>query len=106
MIIIGVDFNPEFQQIAWVDTDTRELQEQRLQHREKAETFCRLAPMTHFSIGKPRVLASSIKLSTNFRPPANPATKAAAACTYPASGSCGRSKCSESPFQKRLHRSA
>ena len=26
MIIIGVDFHPEFQQIAWVDTDTGELQ--------------------------------------------------------------------------------
>jgi hypothetical protein len=39
MIIIGVDFQPEFQQIAWVETDTGELQEQRLQHREEAETF-------------------------------------------------------------------
>ena len=27
MIIIGVDFHPEFQQIASVDTDTGELQE-------------------------------------------------------------------------------
>jgi len=41
MIIIGVDFHPEFQQIALVDTDTGELQEQRLQHREEAETFYR-----------------------------------------------------------------
>jgi transposase len=41
MIIIGVDFHAEFQQIAWVDTDTGELQEQRLQHREEAETFYR-----------------------------------------------------------------
>jgi transposase len=41
MIIIGVDFHPEFQQIAWVDTDTGELQEKRLQHREEAETFYR-----------------------------------------------------------------
>jgi len=30
MIIIGVDFHPEFQQIAWVDTDTGEFQEKRL----------------------------------------------------------------------------
>jgi hypothetical protein len=29
MIIIGVDFHPEFQQIASVDIDTGELQEQR-----------------------------------------------------------------------------
>ena len=32
MIIIGVDFHPEFQQIALVDTETGELQERRLQH--------------------------------------------------------------------------
>jgi hypothetical protein len=36
MIIIGVDFHPEFQQIAWVDTDSGELQEKRLGHREEA----------------------------------------------------------------------
>jgi len=41
MIIIGVDFHPEFQQIALVDTDTGELQERRLEHREEAETFYR-----------------------------------------------------------------
>ena len=41
MIIIGVDFHPEFQQIAWVDTETGELQERRLQHREEAESFYR-----------------------------------------------------------------
>jgi len=34
MIIIRVDFHPEFQQIAFVDTDTREFREQRLTHRE------------------------------------------------------------------------
>ena len=33
MIIIGVDFHPEFQQIAAVDTDTGECQEKRLVHR-------------------------------------------------------------------------
>ena len=41
MIIIGVDFHPEFQQIASVDTDTGELQEKRLAHREEAEKFYR-----------------------------------------------------------------
>jgi transposase len=41
MIIIGVDFHPEFQQIAWVDTDSGEFQERRLQHREEAEKFYR-----------------------------------------------------------------
>src|ERR1700676_3026345 len=39
MIIIGVDFHPEFQQIASVDTDTGEFQEKRLGHREEAEAF-------------------------------------------------------------------
>jgi transposase len=39
MIIIGVDFHPEFQQIASMDTDTGEFQEKRLAHREDAETF-------------------------------------------------------------------
>jgi len=41
MIIIGVDFHPEFQQIATIDTDTAELQERRLQHREEAESVYR-----------------------------------------------------------------
>ena len=41
MIIIGVDFHPEFQQIASVETDTGEVQEKRLTHREEAEKFYR-----------------------------------------------------------------
>jgi transposase len=41
MIIIGVDFHPEFQQIAWVDTDTGEFQEKRLAHPAEAERFYR-----------------------------------------------------------------
>jgi hypothetical protein len=41
MIIIGVDFHPEFQQIASVDTDTGEFQEKRLAHREEAADFYR-----------------------------------------------------------------
>jgi transposase len=44
MIIIGVDFHPEFQQIAWVDTTGGEFQEQRLLHREEAEKFYRALP--------------------------------------------------------------
>jgi hypothetical protein len=42
MIIIGVDFHPEFQQIASLDTDTGEFQEKRLVHPEEAEQFYRL----------------------------------------------------------------
>src|SRR5436309_11282326 len=41
MIIIGVDFHPEFQQIASVDTDTGEFQQKRLTHREEAEKIYR-----------------------------------------------------------------
>jgi transposase len=41
MQIIGCDYHPGFQQIAFVDTETGELQERRLQHREEAEKFYR-----------------------------------------------------------------
>jgi transposase len=41
MLIIGCDYHPSFQQIAFVDTDTGELQERRLEHREEAERFYR-----------------------------------------------------------------
>src|SRR6478735_5677855 len=41
MLIIGCDYHPSFQQIAFVDTDTGELQERRLEHREEAEKFFR-----------------------------------------------------------------
>ena len=43
MIIIGVDYHPEFQQIALLDKDTGELQEKRLCHPEEAEKFRRRA---------------------------------------------------------------
>jgi transposase len=41
MILIGCDYHPGFQQIAFVDTETGEFQETRLQHREQAEKFYR-----------------------------------------------------------------
>src|SRR6266496_2130298 len=41
MIIIGADYHPGFQQIAYVDTETGELQERQLRHREEAEKFYR-----------------------------------------------------------------
>jgi transposase len=40
-VIIGCDYHPGFQQIAFVDTETGELQERRLEHREEAEKFYR-----------------------------------------------------------------
>ena len=39
MLIIGCDYHPGFQQIALVDTETGELGERRLTHREEAEQF-------------------------------------------------------------------
>ena len=41
MMIIGCDYHPAFQQIAFVDTGTGELLDRRLQHREEAEKFYR-----------------------------------------------------------------
>src|SRR6267154_755323 len=41
MLIIGCDYHPAFQQIAFVDTETGELQERRLKHREEAEKIYR-----------------------------------------------------------------
>ena len=41
MLIIGCDYHPGFQQIAFVDTETGELQERRLGHRQEAEKFYR-----------------------------------------------------------------
>jgi transposase len=41
MRIIGCDYHPAFQQIAFVDTDTGELQERRLEHPGEAEQFYR-----------------------------------------------------------------
>jgi hypothetical protein len=46
MIIIGCDYHPGFQQIAFVDTETGEFQEQRLAHQkrtnlqERAPHYC------------------------------------------------------------------
>jgi hypothetical protein len=42
MIIIGCDYHPSFQQIAWVDTETGEMQERKLMHASgEAEQFYR-----------------------------------------------------------------
>jgi transposase len=41
MLIIGCDYHPGLQQIAFVDTDTGELSQERLAHREQAERFYR-----------------------------------------------------------------
>ena len=41
MLIIGCDYHPSFQQIAFVETEGGELGERRLVHREEAEQFYR-----------------------------------------------------------------
>ena len=42
MIIIGCDYHPGFQQIAYVNPDTGEGSEVRLGHKEEAEQFYRV----------------------------------------------------------------
>ncbi len=44
MIIIGADYHPGFQQVAYVDTDTGELQERRLEHREERKSSIEIWP--------------------------------------------------------------
>jgi len=41
MLIIGVDYHPSFQQIAFVNTETGELEEYRLQHRGSGKVLSR-----------------------------------------------------------------
>ena len=41
MLIIGCDYHPSMQQIAWLDTGTGECRERRLRHCEEAEQFDR-----------------------------------------------------------------
>ena len=41
MLIIGVDYHPSMQQIAWVGTETGECGERRLAHCAEAEQFYR-----------------------------------------------------------------
>jgi transposase len=48
MIIMGVDFHPEFQQIAFVDMEGGEWQERRLHHPEEVEIFYR--ELTNLSV--------------------------------------------------------
>ena len=44
MMIIGCDFHPRFQQIAYVDLETGEFVERRLSHPEKRSDFTVLWP--------------------------------------------------------------
>jgi transposase len=44
MNIIGCDFHSDFQQISWLDSDTGEVKELRLQHREQACAFYAALP--------------------------------------------------------------
>ena len=51
MMIIGCDFHPRFQQIAYVDRETGEFFERRLSHPEEAERFYRSLAGTRVRIG-------------------------------------------------------
>src|SRR5690349_7914288 len=50
MLIIGCDYHPGFQQIAFVDNETGELWERRLAHREEAERFYRELLQRHVTV--------------------------------------------------------
>lgn len=47
MLIMGCDCNPIFQHIVFVDNETGELRERRLEHREQAEHFYRELQQRH-----------------------------------------------------------
>src|SRR5271166_5624985 len=51
MLIIGCDYHPGFQQIAFVDTETGELGERRLTHREEADLFYRALKERRVRVG-------------------------------------------------------
>jgi transposase len=51
MLIIGCDYHPSMQQIAWVDTETGECGERRLMHRAEAEQFYRELKAKEVRIG-------------------------------------------------------
>jgi transposase len=59
MMIIGCDFHPRFQQIAYVDQETGEYGERRLSHPEEAERFYRSLAGTEVRIG--------VEATGNFR---------------------------------------
>ena len=59
MLIIGCDFHPKFQQIVFMDTETGELQERRLNHPTEAEGFYRSLKGNQVRIG--------IEATGNFR---------------------------------------
>jgi hypothetical protein len=58
MIIIGVDFHSEFQQIAFVESESGEFEERRLAHRDDAERFYRALAIR---LLLPYPLASSLR---------------------------------------------
>ncbi len=51
MLIIGCDYHPDFQQIAWVDTETGECGERQLMHGNgEAEKFYRDLKLRGFKV--------------------------------------------------------
>ena len=57
MLIIGCDYHPSFQQIAFVDTETGEICEKRLEHPQEAEQFYRELHQRGVQAGKNRAVA-------------------------------------------------
>ena len=59
MLIIGCDYHPGFQQIAFVDTDIGECGERRQAHREEAERFYREVKEKNLSAHRSRSIRDS-----------------------------------------------
>ena len=96
MLIIGCDYHPGFQQIACVDTETGELGERRLAHREEAEQFYRELKQRNIAVRVGMEVQRALALVRAF---------AAASC----SSSCGsgtrpRSAPSECASRRRIGR--
>jgi hypothetical protein len=62
MMIIGCDFHPRFQQIAYVDGETGEFFERRLSHPEEAERFYRSLAGTQVRIGLSSAVPAGLSL--------------------------------------------
>ena len=73
MLIIGCDYHPSFQQIAWLDTATGETGEGKLQHPGEAEAFYRGC--------------KAGRCGSGWRPPA--ACAGSSGCWRSAASSCG-----------------
>ena|ERR1700686_5081209 len=79
MLIIGCDYHPGFQQIAFVETETGEFGERRLTHREEAEQFYGTLKEHSVRVG---MEASGRARSSSFRTPSAVKGSVAVLCSF------------------------